>query len=1455
MDRCLSQLQPGDRWSGVVLTHSDGSIAMAHQQQVTVVGVAHSLDAKMMLYNWQLSSAAVPPTLSADECSRYVVFPGDGELTFAYAKEVCAGMGGITKGLNHLNIKTVATMDFNQMAVATQLLNGQPHALLGDIENLEHRYQLHTTPKPLRCLLAAGFPCQPLSTQGDKQGSADSRSGAFYATLQTAWEQQMAGLLLECVPGALTAAYIQEGLQKLCWSMGWDLCQQVLNLHRAWPCRRTRWWALLVPKPYNLAFIPDLPVLQELHNVAAIFPTWPKWPLEDEGLLMLTTREIDMYDDPVYGADDRHLVMNAPCPCILHSYGTVLQGCPCGCRRTQFTESRLRTGGIRGFYVLSSVHDRKRFLHAKEAAAMVGISPFMDYIGPGRAGLCMVGQSASPIQVVWMMSHLFAGNNPHYGDPKAHVMSYILHLLREIHGAFLHRELPGQVDLCRDQGQQTTMMASSAETIRSWLHAEKKIADWGTSVTIKDELGVLPDHHLFQQSPLLGKYQLKSSMKKSASRPPMGPIRITLPSGIGAGGPVEIAAGTFLFQLYDSLTIERSLRLRYAEEEGCLDLDARLWKSGTLALAIADLQAAGSQVHHGLTDGCIDTVARRMMYAVQTDQHQWMPSTAATNLLHEPEAHPGLHHWLSVPIYAQLLTCVAVDQHWILLGLKSEGQVLQIDVWNGLPSFDETKLMSKLRKWGKAANMRPIIVNYNRWFPQTFKATCGTVALLHLGAILGLWTPEGTQIPDEWIWHQALTQRFARAGTLRAAGGKGQGKYADRELVWALRDILHGHGVPEDRTEERAHLAIQKIGAAKLQEAVDSRNAWAQLKALGSTPKVNFLWVKPDELDAQIKKKAQSKFKIQTSQKKQNPAGKFQFAAQDLDPSFLKIVPGTFVLEDGSTVSQIPIMDVQAHRAGIAFATTEDVLPYLKEEKSISLDGLAVLTTTRIPPHQQGLLPVTNLRIPAQVCPTDDPILIDGSLVNLGDRTISRARNDQTAEITELKTATLKLMLYKDETTIDWEQLKQAPLRTLLQRFPGFILCKGDRCGESCARYHAPVDVELDTVLLDVWSRTWMSLKGRKVSQEDADLFQVFVRVPEICAMLLQRLSATDGFYVEPRLSDGKGADTDTTVIWLHHHTQKEVLHKARTTEKAIAVTRFGSKCGIRVFSRDAETTHRQLCPTEPFSNFEVQKTWEMRPLPHGTQKTNIVAMLKAWGWQAKPLQPCRSEASGMGWLVGSTDDPPCCIMATSKGDVTITLHKKSAEGSKEPSIWTSTKTRAMLTKTVGGPNKGKQGTLTYDTNNPEADPWHRGEDPWSRFQPTQKSSASADVSMQATTMLESVESRLRNQLTSDPRMTQLETDVQEMRAQTTKFEGWFQEAGTQSRAMQTQLDGLSQHVVAQESAMSQLHRSMAQTEHRIEEVAGQVVANRSDVSALQSQITEGFQSMEALLSKRQRSE
>ena len=91
--------------------------------------------------------------------------------------------------------------------------------------------------------------------------------------------------------------------------------------------------------------------------------------------------------------------------------------------------------------------------------------------------------------------------------------------------------------------------------------------------------------------------------------------------------------------------------------------------------------------------------------------------------------------------------------------------------------------------------------------------------------------------PDRWI---------LRAGAL------GDLSQEEKEIAWGLRELLQQRGVPGHLTEEGALMCLSKIGAFKLKNALEAKDAWGQLKTLGSAPRVNFPWIKPVELEEQI---------------------------------------------------------------------------------------------------------------------------------------------------------------------------------------------------------------------------------------------------------------------------------------------------------------------------------------------------------------------------------------------------------------------------------------------------------------------------------------------------------------------------------------------------------------------------------------------------------------------------
>ena len=98
-------------------------------------------------------------------------------------REACAGMGGIAMGLNQLGISAIAHLDANEYCCNTLKLNDAKGVIHGDINNYQDVEKLHGMDNARKSLLAAGFPCQPFSTQGDRLGHQDPRSATFWGVL------------------------------------------------------------------------------------------------------------------------------------------------------------------------------------------------------------------------------------------------------------------------------------------------------------------------------------------------------------------------------------------------------------------------------------------------------------------------------------------------------------------------------------------------------------------------------------------------------------------------------------------------------------------------------------------------------------------------------------------------------------------------------------------------------------------------------------------------------------------------------------------------------------------------------------------------------------------------------------------------------------------------------------------------------------------------------------------------------------------------------------------------------------------------------------------------------------------------------------------------------------------------------------------------------------------------
>ena len=1416
-------------WCGIVVcSNNDEVCTLAHGQKAKLYGNKLPEDGVYMLYNVYTKYDHTMDlwNLQIRDDSVWVKCPNDDECDIRKTKDVCAGIGGITQGLSFVGFERVASMEVQPLMYTAMEKNAMSNVVRGDVTKPRDRATFHATPSPVRGLLTSGFPCQPLSSQGDGKGHADPRAKVFDAVIQMAWEQQVTALLLENVLAALKATYVQDKLQKLGWSMGKDVVQTTLRLEKAWPCKRNRWWTVVLPKNYNLRHIPDLTDDITMQRVGQLFMSLPQWSDQEELELRLTLEEQEKLHDPRYGNDVRILMADKPCPCILHSYGTGLTACPCSCRSQGFAEDRLLKDGLRGFYVYSKKDNAPRWLHPKEAALLCGIDPMFQFPEPTRAGLCLVGQCASSIQSSWMGAHILKAQGDKI-DPEQALIGIKMWLLRQAHGF-----LPGtfrdslQVQDPNDDAAYTVKLSGHAK-VKDLLEAEHRLHGPGVKLEMGDSMGVLNREYGIASGAVHGDFWVLAQNKRQKLTRTFQILRITAHVNSHddvIAKPVYCANGTFVFDVLDRLKLAGHQDVQCFDMEGNgIRKDERLWQDVDLQVFLNRSGiVAGGTIELGLGDKQLDRQAQYLLQVSGTTDHKlWIPAITLTQLFHDAQ-NDDLHEWLTPAFQRQLLGCVAHQDHWILVSIHINDRVLYVTYWDGRNHEGRDEMLGFSDAVRAILNrqgyVKSKVVSFQHEHQQNYAMTCGTIALMHLGELLGLWKTH--VCPDELEWHCMLLADPI-PNELRARGWK----WSEHDMEKEVRDILHSHGVPEDRSKERFKTGLQKIGWQKMEDALNTKNPWASMKSAGSQPRVNFLWARPDELDKQIRHKAESKYKVAQSHRK--TGGKQRQAEMHMAPTDLCLIPGTFATEDEREVTQLNIEEVAANRAGIAFATLEEVMPFLRDDKTLTMDALAILTTLPVPPQEAGLLPVTNLRYPAQYVPTKEAVLIEGSIIQLGDCSIVRKAQKAEVNITPLDTKAFKITVWKDEWSGDWDFFITNPVKQVITVFPKLSLCRGDRCGPDCKKFHAPIGEDIDNVIVDLWGRGFFTNRGKRVAAQDSDQYQFFVRIPVPCLEGLQQRSGHEGVYIEPRQDDGKLPSTDVAMIWLPGLTKLEASHKLKVTDKGIALARFGNRWGIRTLSKDAEQVHTELHPEVPYQNIAIQGTYEVRPLPHGIQKTGVQGLLKQWGWNAKPLQPCRGDQFGTGWLIGAEKEPPAWVLPTGKGDVVVTIHKKAEQDKSGPIILGSNKTKNHLRQ---APGKSKAAASSGADKENQA-PFD-GKDPWGGYNDYKKNHApTEDHQMVATSKLEKVQTQMQDTILAtmrtenEVRFKQLETGMQEIQEQNGRFERWFHEAGKCNSNLQSQVNTL----------------------------ASQVQEQKSDLTSMGDKIDRGFAELTSLLSKSRR--
>ncbi|CAE6966038.1 aquIMA [Symbiodinium sp. CCMP2592] len=1308
--------------------------------------------------------------LRATDTSKAFLRPEASPDSVTTLVEVCSGIGGISVGAHFAGFNTLLSVDKSEIACATVRLNGGA-AIAGDVGDRAVQLQISMACCNQGHILAAGFPCNSYSVQGSGKGISDPRGQVLLHVLQIAWRNQSHGLLLECVSEVCGYPEVEQLLQRLAAAMHLQLQQVRLDLADQWASRRARWWCVMLPAGTPDLTLPVWPTLPVKLVVQDVIAEWPIWPSDQVQKLAWTPQEVEKYMDPAYGSDCRCLDVRAQAPTALHSWGSALHACPCGCRANAFTEHNLRVNGLRGVGVATAGLSGLRFPHASEVGFLNTLPASFLHLSEPRAALCLVGQIAAPLQALWVSAHIrmwieLAFDLPNVTCPMQLLEDFksMLHESQRDFWTTSAIAASSSVWLSVD-GSPFELPVSGPTTVAQLVKAEKALQGSGVTIQVFEGDRRLPAGAFLHPNGAASPYRLVLRRKTACRTAPALPQEPQQPEGTS---------------------------------------DVTIW-TGLLRL-----QAASSK-----------------------------PAFVAPPAL--------VTGWLR-------LTWLRTG-HWALLAISREHDAgPAVTLFDGLPGRSTTAAQALADAICLACDMPQTIVSEPAHLVQLEPGQCGPMLLAFAAQVLG-----DLDATFETLLQDAIA--YCRFVPRHTAVLYGSGALSEAQTS-TLRQLLVDRGVTVDHVSERIQGAVQKIGAGPLSKALAADNPWQALKALGSCPSSLFRWIRPEELRAHAQAKAQLQFGAaigNAKARKQKPA-RTSKPVLNVDPTALQIAPGAFVSSDGTSLSQLAFDEVGPQARGVAFCTGQQMLPFLSDYRALSVDALALISTAPVPTEVCAGAPASSIRFPAVYAPTQEAVLLSGTILQLGDEHVQLSAADaDMGDIEKLDTITGRISFFKDEAQLGWEVFAKAPVKSLLQHIPGLNLCRDANCKGDCPAFHPAVEEHVERLLLDVWARQFAKAEGGSASPEAAELFQALVRVPASAAKHLQHVHVA-GFYFEPRAANGFGPHPSYAVVWLPGHDKAQATHLLRTCDKALGLARLGNKFGIRVLDEHEQLVFEKLRPRQPFVKVKVLSRWRLHPLPHGTQRHTLVQLLGKWKWAAKPLQPCKGDSSGCAWEVGSAEDPPSSVLQAGEAFVLIHKLRDLSSPAKPEALCASNRTRRRI--------------LYDDPEVPQssADPWAGGRDPWSLSRPPPGLPAPAASSQQcpappsaAVSKLTEVKSELQANLATlvrkevqaatssvkaadpnDARIQQLEVGLNEVRMQNSKFEEWFQTFGTQMRQQATQVVEVQKAVSAQQSEFSALKSDVTTS------IAQAMNSLQSD---MQKQFASQTASLEAMLAKKPRTE
>ena len=747
-----------------------------------------------------------------------------------------------------------------------------------------------------------------------------------------------------------------------------------------------------------------------------------------------------------------------------------------------------------------------------------------------------------------------------------------------------------------------------------------------------------------------------------------------------------------------------------------------------------------------------------------------------------------------------IVSALLVRDHWIPIWIVPNPYMLQVHLLHDdlLQDDDVLPLVTVM----KTVLGFPEHVLHRMPQRITDHSLCGAVAVSFLNHIL-----LGSNLPLDL---QALTTAHAnlRASFVQAvlqnqccrcpiAWGAGPSP----QLLKSLMEELAKHGVPESNLEMRAQQAIRAIGQEAVHTALQAKNVWRSLKAIGSN--VKFQFILPDEMEklVQANKGATVGKKVRAAKINEKVP-----VPEVLDPAKIALLDDAFRFA-GNPVPQISAQQIGPVASGVAVLSMKDAAPYLKAGKPVSSAPLAIVVLADPACQLHTALPHVRLMVPCICVANQEPLLVEATLVQLGVGHVEKHIVAKAIALDSLEVVTVKIMTYRDEYTGCWDDFCSAPIKKLVQAFPVLRRCFETGC--NCECWHNVDDLQVKEPILDVWRRQYLSSNFRPVAATKAAIYSVCLRIPMVILSCLLARSGQAGSYMEPRTPDGKQVLDDYVVVWAPKLTFSELAHMKQTNPAVIGLARLGDRRGLRVMQAQAQSIHAIVKPEATFLPNGPKSQYSAGPFPWGSDRAAITKALKQVGWHVQALQPMQPvPGKGSMWLIQSVDSPPETILNTNHGEVVITKHKAGHQPVKPAGNFT---VGSVSTLSLCGPASSK--------NVQENDPWLQG-DPWGPYNKTRQV-PTATVASDGIQQLEeriqtAVLAKLPVNMEQDDlpqRLHTLEEQVHQLMGKNQSLESQFHEFSAQSNqqfaVVQTQIQQQTTQFHGQLESQSQSIQAM----------------------------------------------